>query len=149
MIPNNSMMDNYPIQTPQHNSRTQSPILNGANIIVPNGVSDHNSGDLADQTDPSTNFYTSNQLEKRQAQNIDINLTLDEKLKNYMLTLTITFEDRTARLIQSLLHKTDTVMNLADELISHGLVNELDKENLCCVLSQALNRLEQNTILSK
>ena len=34
--------------------------------------------------DPSI-LVTSNQLEKRHAQNIDINLTLDEKLMNYMV----------------------------------------------------------------
>lgn len=145
-------------------SRTQSPILTNsgamANVLAAAAAAGGETDALSSSSSclSSSNELTS-KLEKRHAQKIDISLALDEKLAIYRLSLTITFEDRTARLIQSMLQKTDTVANLAEELIFHGLVNELDKDTLCNTLNQALNRPElietenfistQNSILSK
>ena len=39
--------------------------------------------------------------------------------------LTITFDDKSARLIQSSISKSDSVNKLVEELISYGLVNEV------------------------
>ena len=57
---------------------------------------------------------------------MDVLLSLDKNLNNYQLVLKITFDDKTARSISASISKNDTYMNLADELIAYGLVNEVN-----------------------
>jgi nuclear receptor-binding protein len=87
---------------------------------------------------PSNN---ANSLEKRHAHIMNSNLTLTD-LNNFTLTLKITFDDKSARLITSSINRNDTVNKLADELISFGLVNELDKKNLYETLTESWVKYE-------
>lgn len=108
------------------NSRTQSPTQN--NIINNNGAyingnTNNNTYIYGDQQYLETN---NSKIEKRSAQKMDVLLSLDKNLNNYQLVLKITFDDKTARSISASISKNDTYMNLADELIAYGLVNEVN-----------------------
>jgi nuclear receptor-binding protein len=129
------------------NSRTQSPTQNnnmnniGAYI---NGNNNSNPNMYGDQQHFETN---SSKIEKRSAQKMDVLLNLDKNLNNYQLVLKITFDDKTARSISASISKNDTYINLADELIAYGLVNERDKEGLCKKLAQVMDHYNSTTSL--
>lgn len=140
------IQQNQQQQQQQNELRTQSPILvqtqNGAIYPTLNPSLSNENGDNAITNNESSNNESSKIGEKRHAQQIDTSLTLDEIHKIYKLSVHITFDDRTARFIQSPVNKTDKVNDLADELIAHGLVNELDKEVLIKRLGNALNKFD-------
>jgi hypothetical protein len=107
------------------NSRTQSPTQNNnmnTNGAYINGNNNSNPNMYGDQQHFETN---SSKIEKRSAQKMDVLLNLDKNLNNYQLVLKITFDDKTARSISASISKNDTYINLADELIAYGLVNEV------------------------
>jgi serine/threonine protein kinase len=105
------------------NSRNQSPTQN--NNMNNNGayINGNNTYIYGDQQHFETN---SSKIEKRSAQKMDVLLNLDKNLNNYQLVLKITFDDKTVRSISASISKNDTYINLADELIAYGLVNEVD-----------------------
>ncbi|CAF1012802.1 unnamed protein product, partial [Brachionus calyciflorus] len=132
----NNLLTRTQSPTLVQSSTTQQQQLNGA-------IQNTNPSDLnGDINSNEISLDTRKILEKRQAQQISTFLTIDETNKVYQLTVSITFDDRTFRTIQSPVNETDTVPNLAEELIAHGLVNEVDRENLCLGLSQVLKKLE-------